>query len=188
MRMTKGFSDKTRPFRFGQKKKPARKRAANVSIDAEVLAEAKTMGINLSQTLEDELRKQVRQAKIDRWSEENKEAIDSYNRFIEEHGIWSEEYHSWLIDTGANQFDLAGSICCSPVVEHAHLQNLPQGGMDAGRARRALCRLHEGPRRSLHAFLDGRASARHVGALLRGCERSGACGRDGGHAWSCPEI
>ena len=53
------------------------------------------MGINLSQTLEDELRKLVRQAKIDRWSEENKEAIDSYNRFIEKHGIWSEEYRKW---------------------------------------------------------------------------------------------
>ncbi len=95
MRMTKGFSEEARPFRLGGAKKPTRKRAANVSIDAEILDAAKAMGINLSQTLEDELRKRVRQAKIDRWSEEHKEAIEAHNRFIEENGIWSEKYRSW---------------------------------------------------------------------------------------------
>ncbi len=95
MRMAKGFSEEAKPFRFARQRKSAPKRAVNVSIDSEVLAEAKAMRINLSQTLESELRKQVRQAKIDRWSEENKGAIDSYNRFIEEHGIWSEEYRKW---------------------------------------------------------------------------------------------
>ena len=95
MRMTKGLSDEARPFRRAEPKKTARKRAANVSIDAEILAEAKAMGINLSQTLEDELRKQVKEEKIRRWSEDNKEAIESHNRFIEKHGIWSEKYRSW---------------------------------------------------------------------------------------------
>ena len=95
MRMTKEFSDQTRPFRREEPKKSARKRAANVSIDAEILAEAKAMGINLSQTLEDELRKRVKEEKVRRWSEDNKEAIESHNRFIEEHGIWSEKYRSW---------------------------------------------------------------------------------------------
>jgi antitoxin CcdA len=95
MRMAKGFSEEAKAFRFARQRKSAPKRAVNVSVDSEVLAEAKAMGINLSQTLESELRKQVRQAKIDRWSEENKGAIDSYNRFIEEHGIWSEEYRKW---------------------------------------------------------------------------------------------
>ena len=60
-----------------------------------IAAEAKAMGINLSQTLEDELRKRVKEEKIRRWSEDNKEAIESHNRFIEEHGIWSEKYRSW---------------------------------------------------------------------------------------------
>jgi antitoxin CcdA len=104
MRMVKSFNDSARPFRrdeaqpkrrLGEPAKPARKRATNVSIDEEILAEAKKLGINLSQTLETELRELVRQAKIDRWSEENKAAIDSYNRFIAENGIWSEEYRKW---------------------------------------------------------------------------------------------
>ncbi len=94
MRMIKGFSEEARPFRREEPKR-TRKRAANVTVDAEILAEAKAMGINLSQTLEDELRKQVKQEKIRRWSEENKEAIESHNRFIEKHGIWSEKYRSW---------------------------------------------------------------------------------------------
>ncbi|MGA7674691.1 MAG: type II toxin-antitoxin system CcdA family antitoxin [Rhizomicrobium sp.] len=92
--MTKGFSEETRPFRREEPKR-IRKRATNVSIDMEILAEAKAMGINLSQTLEDELRKRVKEEKIRRWSEDNKEAIESHNRFIEKHGIWSEKYRSW---------------------------------------------------------------------------------------------
>ena len=94
MRMTDEFSDETSPFRSNAPKR-SRKRAANVSIDAEILAEAKAMGINLSQTLEGQLRKQVTAEKNRRWSEENKEAIEAHNRFIEEHGIWSEKYRSW---------------------------------------------------------------------------------------------
>jgi antitoxin CcdA len=96
MRMTKHFGDSAHTFRRDEASaKPPRKRATNVSIDEEILAEAKKLGINLSQTLETELRERVRQAKIDRWSEENKKAIDSYNRFIAENGIWSEEYRKW---------------------------------------------------------------------------------------------
>jgi len=95
MRMTKAFSDEARPFRRDDRGKRARKRATNVSIDAEILADAKALGINLSQTLEDELRKRTKEEKIRRFQEEHREAIEAHNRFIEEHGIWSEKYRSW---------------------------------------------------------------------------------------------
>jgi antitoxin CcdA len=81
-----------RPTRIGT---PGPKRAVNVSVDAEVLAVAKDLKINLSQVLEDELRKLVKEERIRRFTEENRDAIDSYNRFIEEHGIWSEKYRNW---------------------------------------------------------------------------------------------
>ena len=87
----KHLSDPSRVFQ----QKSGTKRAANLSIDAETLAEAKAMGINLSQTLEDELRRRVQQARIERWSRDNKAAIESYNRFIEDNGVWSEEYRKW---------------------------------------------------------------------------------------------
>ena len=91
MRMKKGFSDP--PRRFDGTPKP--KRAVNLSVDAEILADAKAMNLNLSQILEDELRARVRQARIDRFSEENKATIEWHNRLIEENGVWSEEYRDW---------------------------------------------------------------------------------------------
>lgn len=66
------------------------KKSCNVSINAELLREAKGLGINLSQTLEAELEKLVRQAKAKAWAEENREAIESQNRWIEKHGLWSD--------------------------------------------------------------------------------------------------
>jgi len=93
MRMTKGLSEEPRPYRPAEKRGP--KRATNVSIDAELLVEAKALGINLSQTLEDELSRKVREEKIRRFSEEHREAIEAHNRFIDEHGIWSEKLRTW---------------------------------------------------------------------------------------------
>jgi antitoxin CcdA len=91
--MKKGLSEEPRPYRHAPKRGP--KRATNVSIDTALLAEAKALGINLSQTLEGELRKKVREENIRRFNEESREAIESYNRFIEEHGIWSETLRTW---------------------------------------------------------------------------------------------
>ena len=101
MRMNGGrtFDDSPKPFRhsghIGPGPKPSTKRAVNVTVDAEVLAEAKRQGINLSAALEAELRRLTQAERIKRFQEESKEAIESYNRFIEEHGVWSEKYRSW---------------------------------------------------------------------------------------------
>jgi antitoxin CcdA len=99
MRMSREFDESGRPYRhsghIGPGPKPGRKRAVNLSIDEEILAAAKAQGINLSQTLEDELRKRTQEAREAKWREENHEAMESHNRFIEKHGIWSEKYRSW---------------------------------------------------------------------------------------------
>lgn len=81
--------------RIGQPPKAGRKRAVNVTVAEDILADAKRLGMNISQVLEDELRKRVTEEKTRRWQEENREAIDAHNRFIEKHGIWSEKYRSW---------------------------------------------------------------------------------------------
>ncbi|HTQ15614.1 MAG TPA: type II toxin-antitoxin system CcdA family antitoxin [Rhizomicrobium sp.] len=59
-----------------------RKRAVNVSIDAQLLAEAKAMGLNLSQTLETTLRQIVHDAKIKQWSKAHEKSVESYNQFV----------------------------------------------------------------------------------------------------------
>jgi len=95
----KQFSDSPERFRhsgrIGQPPKPGRKRAVNVTIDENILAEAKAQGINLSKVLEDELRERVKAAKIARWQEENRDALESFNRLIERAGIFGEEFRNW---------------------------------------------------------------------------------------------
>jgi antitoxin CcdA len=104
MRMTermkkKQFRESPKLFqhsgRIGQPAKPGRKRAVNVTVAEDVLAEAKRLKMNLSQVLEDELRKRVTEEKTRSWQEENREALDAHNRFIEKHGIFGEEFRNW---------------------------------------------------------------------------------------------
>lgn len=70
----------------------APKKSCNLSINAELLSQAKALGINLSQTLEAQLEKLVREARAKQWAEENKDAIESQNRWIEKHGLLSDHY------------------------------------------------------------------------------------------------
>src|SRR5690349_2090276 len=55
------------------------KRPTNVSINEDLLAQARDLGVNLSQTLEDALSARVREEKRRRWLEQNREAIAECN-------------------------------------------------------------------------------------------------------------
>ena len=68
------------------------KKACNVSINEDLLRQAKELGINLSQTLEAGLEQRVREARAKAWYEENKEAIESQSRWIEKNGLLSDHY------------------------------------------------------------------------------------------------
>ena len=67
----------------------APKKAANLSINSELLQQAKELGINLSQSLEETLADKVARRKEELWLEENHEAIQEYNRSIERRGVFS---------------------------------------------------------------------------------------------------
>src|SRR5579862_2550689 len=75
---------------IGPGPKPGPKRAVNITVDAEILALAKEMGINLSQTLEAALRKLTEEERVRRWQKENREAIESHNAYFERNGTLSE--------------------------------------------------------------------------------------------------
>jgi len=81
---------------IGPGPKPGPKRAVNISVDAEVLALAKEMGINLSQTLEAALRKLTEDERIRRWQEEHRDFFESYNAYIERNGTLTEAL--WELD------------------------------------------------------------------------------------------
>lgn len=68
----------------------APKKSANLSINAELLQQAKQLNINLSQTLEQRLLEIIRQAQREQWLANNKDALEDYNRRIETHGVFSD--------------------------------------------------------------------------------------------------
>ena len=67
----------------------ARKKPTNLSLNSDLLRQAKDLRINLSQTLERCLAQMLLDEKRRAWREENREAIDAYNRRIEEQGVFS---------------------------------------------------------------------------------------------------
>jgi antitoxin CcdA len=68
-----------------------KKRAVNLFVDSDLLDEARRMRINMSDTLEQRLRTIVRGELEKRWLEENRAAIEAYNRDVAEHGLLSDE-------------------------------------------------------------------------------------------------
>ena len=102
--MTRKFSETGKPFKrpaakhgghIGSGPPPGPKKSVNLRVDAEFLAVAKELGINLSQVLENELRKLTEDARIEKWKRENKAHIDSYNALIERAGVFGEEFQDW---------------------------------------------------------------------------------------------
>ena len=73
----------------------APKRAANLSINRDLLRQAREQGINLSKALEERLCEMLLELKRQRWREENRAAIESYNRRVEEEGVFSDEMRSF---------------------------------------------------------------------------------------------
>jgi antitoxin CcdA len=70
-----------RPRRAGNR------RPTNVSLAAELIEEAKALDINISQACEKGLAAEVKKAREDKWIEQNWEAIQYWNRYVEENGL-----------------------------------------------------------------------------------------------------
>ena len=68
----------------------APKRATNVTVNADLLAQARQCGVNLSQTLEDALKSRLAEERRRNWLEDNREAIEDYNKQFEKQGLWSD--------------------------------------------------------------------------------------------------
>lgn len=68
------------------------KKSANLSINKDLLLEARSLNINLSATLEQALTEKIRQEKRRQWLEDNREAIENCNEFTEQHGLFSDKH------------------------------------------------------------------------------------------------
>lgn len=63
------------------------RKPTNISVDTKLIAEAKELEVNISRAAEEGIAKAVADEKSRRWLEENKEALESSNRYIEKHGL-----------------------------------------------------------------------------------------------------
>jgi antitoxin CcdA len=65
----------------------APKKTTSVSVAEPLLAEAKALGVNVSQAAEEGLARAVATKRAELWLRENREAIQSSNDYVEEHGL-----------------------------------------------------------------------------------------------------
>jgi antitoxin CcdA len=65
---------------------PARK-ATNLSLDADLLDEARALDINISRACERGLVDRIAEVRAERWRAENAEALASSNEYVERHGL-----------------------------------------------------------------------------------------------------
>ena len=62
-------------------------RPTNLSLNARLVEEAKALGVNLSLAASSGLEQAVAKRRGERWIEENAAALDSYNEYVENHGL-----------------------------------------------------------------------------------------------------
>jgi antitoxin CcdA len=72
---------------LGPDAEAAPKRATNVSLNSRLLEEARALGINISRAAEQGLARQVAETRAKAWKEENRTTLESWNAYIEEHGL-----------------------------------------------------------------------------------------------------
>lgn len=73
----------------------APKKATNLTVNSDLLSQAKALGINVSAILEQSLAEQVRKLKAEAWVRENQSAIQAYNHDVEDHGTFSEDLRAF---------------------------------------------------------------------------------------------
>jgi len=79
-----------RPARFEGPKK-----ATNVSLNAELVEEARKLGINVSEACQSGLAAQVKAARDAAWKQENRAAIESWNDYIRKNGMPYDTYRQF---------------------------------------------------------------------------------------------
>ncbi|MEZ5791134.1 MAG: type II toxin-antitoxin system CcdA family antitoxin [Nitratireductor sp.] len=68
------------------------KKPTNLSLDAELMAEARELKINISSAAEEGVKQAVSRARAEAWKRENAEAIRSSNKWVEKNGLPLDKY------------------------------------------------------------------------------------------------
>ena len=76
-------------------KPTVQRKSTNLSLDARLIAEAKDLDINISRVAELGIAQAVAEEKARLWKIENREAPESWNRYVEEHGLPLAKYRQF---------------------------------------------------------------------------------------------
>lgn len=68
----------------------APRKPTNFTVNSDLLRRAKERKINISSVLEAALSEELRQRQISEWKDENKASIESYNKRIQDIGLFSD--------------------------------------------------------------------------------------------------
>lgn len=68
------------------------RKPTNLSLDPDLIREARSFGVNLSQEAEAGVRQAVAEAKAEQWRRDNAEAVESSNRWVETNGLTLDRY------------------------------------------------------------------------------------------------
>lgn len=66
--------------------------STNLSLNSELLAEAKRLNIDLSAAMEKALEQEIRRHLQVEWLQQNAEAIDACNELTDRHGLFSDSF------------------------------------------------------------------------------------------------
>ena len=68
----------------------APRKNTNVTVNSDLLRQARELGVNLSRTLEQRLAEIVASHRREEWLEENREALEDFNVRVSERGVFSD--------------------------------------------------------------------------------------------------
>ena len=73
----------------------APKKATNLSLNSDLLKRSRALNINLSATLEQALKARLAESETEKCKCKNKNAIQAYNEFVEQHGCFIDEFREF---------------------------------------------------------------------------------------------
>jgi len=71
------------------------KKAVNISLDAELIAEARAHGYNLSAVCAEAIAAKNRAERAAKWRKENRGAVEAWNAWVEANGIPFDDLRPW---------------------------------------------------------------------------------------------
>ena len=73
----------------------APKKPANLSVNSDLLNQAKDLKMNISAVLESALIESIKKARQEKWLHENKAAMKEYNERIKQQGLFSDDMRTF---------------------------------------------------------------------------------------------